>query len=101
MNDQQIKELCKNLSGLAKCLGVKGVKRMDLIYPDGTINSFATPEGSPWLYTILINDNSLITRIETNSKYIRTNQIDAINKEASFETPLTFQYARELALKNK
>lgn len=92
-----MKQLINNLNKLANSIGMgKGLKNYDKLYKT-TINTFGRKDASMWFLTIGLNSDNLITGIEVNSTYFKpTPQTKAINKIASFDTPITFDKALEL-----
>ncbi len=92
-----MKQLIKNLNLLANSIGMgKGLKSYDKLYKT-TINTFGRKDASMWFLTIILNSDDLICGIEINSTYFEpTKQTKAINKVASFDSPITFKQALEL-----
>ena len=97
LKDKTMKTLIKNLNTLSKHLGFKGnVKSYGSMY--GTaINTYGSPDASMWFFTINLNKEDLIIGIEVNSTYFKPNEnVDNINKVASFDNPITFEQATNL-----
>lgn len=95
-----MKQLIKNLNLLAKQLGFGSVVSYDKLYKTA-INTFGRKNASMWFFSISLNDAEQIVGIEVHTTYFaHTPQTIAINKAATFDTPITFEQAFKI-IKNE
>ena len=85
-----------NLNKLAKKLKFGAVTSYAKLW-NTSINTFGHHTASMWFFTIQLNDNNQIVGIDIHRTYFNhTPQTTIINKNATFDTPISFEEAFNL-----